>query len=34
VPNLADATRAVQAMVATVNATVGPVLAELEASRR
>jgi hypothetical protein len=31
VPNLADATRAVEAVVATVNATVGPVLAELEA---
>jgi hypothetical protein len=33
VPNLADATRAVQAVVATINATVEPVLAELEARR-
>jgi hypothetical protein len=33
VPNLADATRAVQAMVATINATVGPVLADLETTR-
>jgi hypothetical protein len=31
VPNLADATRAVQAVVATITATCGPVLAELEA---
>jgi hypothetical protein len=33
VPNLADATRAVQAVVATINATVEPVLAELEVRR-
>jgi hypothetical protein len=34
VPNLGDAARAVQAVVAAVNATVGPVLADLEAPRR
>jgi hypothetical protein len=34
VPNLGDATRAVAVLVEQVNATVGPVLAELEAPRR
>jgi hypothetical protein len=34
VPNLRDATRAVETLVATVNATAGPVLADLEAPRR
>jgi len=33
VPNLADATRAVAVLVEQVNATVGPVLAELEPKR-
>jgi hypothetical protein len=33
VPNLRDATRAVEAVIATINATVGPVLAELEGCR-
>jgi hypothetical protein len=31
VPNLADAARAVEAVVAAINATVGPILADLEA---
>jgi hypothetical protein len=34
VPNLRDATRAVEALVAAINATVGPVLADLQAPRR
>jgi hypothetical protein len=34
VPNLPDATRAVEAVVAIINATVEPVLAELEVSQR
>jgi hypothetical protein len=33
VPNLRDATRAVEALVASVNATAGPVLADLEPNR-
>jgi hypothetical protein len=32
-PNLGDATRAVAVLVEQVNATVGPVLADLEPSR-
>jgi len=34
VPNLRDATRAVESLVAAINATAGPVLADLEAPRR
>jgi hypothetical protein len=34
VPNLADAAGAVAVLVGQVNDTVGPVLADLEASRR
>jgi hypothetical protein len=34
VPHLGDADRAVAVLVDQVNTTVGPVLAELEASRR
>jgi hypothetical protein len=33
VPNLRDATRAVEALVAAINATTGPVLADLEPKR-